>query len=1143
MKYTAILLFTVLGFWGYAQETTNYRSKTLAVKDSIVLDSVSINPSWFILKTKERTTVDTSFYHIDYPKALLTFKKPMETDSVIVDYLRFPDFLTRTYQLLSPDVIVTNTGSLDQLYKFSQSSESKSFTPFDGLVTSGSISRGVTVGNNQNAVLTSELDLQITGRLNDRVSLRASIQDANIPLQESGYSQRLDEFDQVFVELFSDTWRVRAGDVDLQNDFSYFGAFTKRVQGLSVVAKLGAEKNTEVFAAGAMVRGQFTTSQFTAQEGNQGPYKLRGPNNELFVLIVSGSETVYVNGVPLERGENKDYIIDYNAGEILFNATFPMTSEMRITVDYQFTDRNYSRLIAYGGGRFTSEKLTVNASVYSENDSKNNPLQQNLSQQQVEILSQAGDDRSLMLAPSATPEVYSENRILYKKELLNGVEAFVFSNNPDDELFSVTFTLVGDNQGNYVLANASAVNNIYEYVEPVGGIPQGNYEPVIQLAAPTKLQMAVVNARYKPSEKTTIDFEMAGSKNDLNLFSGVDDEDNDGFAAKLTLDQAIIKKDSLWNFNTLVDVKFIQRDFRNIQGLYNPEFSRDWNLDKNYGTRLISDYGNQVFLTAGLKLFNHQKGVATYQFEHLGFSEYSSGNRHILSGNLHLKKWTILTNTSILNSDSESNGSTFFRTYNHMAYSMKKSWIGTRILAEDNQQKTKDTDEYTPLSQRFNAYEVFAGYGDSTKVFMELGYKFRTNDSIRNNQLQKVNTSKTYYLDSRLIKNQHTNVSFYLNYRTLKYTAIESKDDENSLNSRVQYSQLFFSNKVQWNTVYETNSGTLPQQDFTYVEVEPGQGAYRWIDYNSNGIQELEEFELAQFQDQGKYVRVLLPNQVYIKTHQNRLSSSLTLNPQQWSAEEKGVKKFLSHFYSQTTYLVDRKNRREGDNFGLSPFESDPEKNLGLQSSFKNVLFLNRGKQHFTTSYTYLNNQTRQVLSVGYVENALKSHQLQFNHKFAESWLVNLTAKSNTSESISENFTSKNYNLDELYLNPKLTYLFTDANSFDVFYQLGTKKNTIGDGERLEQHRFGASFSFSNQQKIALNGEVNYISNGFEGNPNSPVSYQMLEGLQPGKNFTWSLLAQKKITKFLDLNLTYYGRKTETSQTIHTGTIQLKAYF
>jgi hypothetical protein len=288
---------------------------------------------------------------------------------------------------------------------------------------------------------------------------------------------------------------------------------------------------------------------------------------------------------------------------------------------------------------------------------------------------------------------------------------------------------------------------------------------------------------------------------------------------------------------------------------------------------------------------------------------------------------------------------------------------------------------------------------------------------------------------------------------------------------------------------------------------------------------------------------VLLPNQVYLRTHQNKLSQSLTLNPIQWANSPQASKRFWSHFYNQTSLLIDRKDINNSASIRLNPFHSNAEDQLALQSNFRNQLFYNRGKQHYTISYSYSESKARNTLSFGYVEQETFSHQLNFLHKIKEQWLLGLQTNLDENFSASENFSSKNFQLKESLLNPKVSYLLDDNKRFDVYYQYQNKKNSIGDMEQLSQEKYGVSFMLTQNQKAAISGEFNYFSNEFSGNSNTPVAYQMMEGLQPGTNFTWSLIAQKKLTKFLDLNLNYFGRKSETSRTIHTGTVQLKAYF
>ncbi|RZJ30970.1 MAG: hypothetical protein EOO48_03460, partial [Flavobacterium sp.] len=437
LKKALLLISLMLCCVGFAQDNQSpYRSKKVAVSENPVkLDSVSINKVFFKVLDKDGNAIDTTFYKIDFQKSVLTFAPTfISPDSVTVRFLKYPDYLTKKYSVYDEDRVLSNEAGATPFAV--KRDPLKKFVPFDGLNTSGSITRGITVGNNQNAVVNSNLDLQISGKLSDKVTLRASIQDSNIPLQEGGYSQKLDEFDQIFIELSSDKWAIRAGDLFLENRQSRFLNFNKKVQGISTNFVFGKPDNkTNVFASAALVRGQYARSNFTGQEGNQGPYKLRGQNGELFVLVVSGSERVFVNGILLKRGESNDYVIDYNAGEITFTSTFPITSEMRISIEYQFSDRNYTRFVTYGGAMHEQKTWSLGGFVYSESDIKNQPLQQNLSAEQAQVLVNAGDNTALMTAPSAFQDSYSENKILYRKITVNGIEVFEYSNVETDTLY------------------------------------------------------------------------------------------------------------------------------------------------------------------------------------------------------------------------------------------------------------------------------------------------------------------------------------------------------------------------------------------------------------------------------------------------------------------------------------------------------------------------------------------------------------------------------------------------------------------------------------------------------------------------------------------------------------------------------------
>ncbi|WP_348797498.1 hypothetical protein [Flavobacterium adhaerens] len=1139
------IVFWMVIFWFsglQAQEiNSTYTSKKIAfTNDTIHLENASINSNYFKIFDSKNQVIDSTSYEVNFPKAYLVFKNQNNSpvDSLTVQYLKLPEFLTKEYSVYDTSKILDNETLNQRLYKVENLSNPKS-TPFDGIEAIGSLSRGVTIGNNQDAVVNSKLDFKITGKISEKVSIRASIQDTNIPVQEGSYSQRLNQYDNIFMELFTDSWNIRGGDVFIGNNYTRFLTFNKKIQGLSATANFGNEDSkTNVFVSGGLVTGNYTSSSFKGQEGNQGPYKLVGKNGELNVLVIIGSERVYINGILLKRGAENDYIIDYNSGEIIFNAQFPITSEMRIVVEYQFSENNYSRFITYDGGTYTDKKWSVGAALFSENDLKNQPVQQNLSQEQAMILKEAGDDTTQMTAPSAVVATYDENEIQYKKTTLGSTDIYEYSTDPNDELYNVQFTLVGANKGNYILTNPTSVDKIYEYIAPIDQILQGNYEPVIQLYAPLKSQVATFFGKYNPSEKTNASFELAVSNNDQNLYSSLDDANNQGLAGEINAKQRLFSKK--WTIDAFANFQAVQENFKPVERINTIEFYRDWNIS-------TTTFGNQSLLGTGLN-FNlipakDSLTVANmnYTFEKLNLSDNYSGIKNNLNANLQFTNWNIKSDGSFLKSDDQENDSKFLRNYTLINYHHKKNWVGGSFRYEDNQEKNKITKLHSLLSQRFSEYGIFAGHGDSTKVYVQLGYTRRLNDSIQNGLLQRVNTSNSYNLQSKLFKTETRDISIFVNYRQLNYTDPALKNTP-SLNSKITYSDLFFDKLIQNNTHYETNSGTMPFQDYTYVEVPAGQGKYTWNDYNGDGIKDLEEFEIAPFSDLATYTRIFLPNQTYIKTNQNRFSQSFIINPIIWQ-NETSFKKMLSYFYLQSSFIIDRKVKNTGDQLELNPFQSSDDAILGLLKTFSNSLFYNRGKKNHSLTYTFTKNESQNLLSIGTSKNFNTFHQLDYQHLLQKSWLFEIVTKTVKTEAESQTFAEKNYNIEGYFCVPKISYLFSKEVIFDFFYEYNRKENKMGTLDELTQNRFGTAFIYSGSSKFNMNTEISFFKNDFIGNEYSSAGYQMLEGLQKGQNVTWRTLFQINLNKFLDLNFIYQGRKSETSSAIHTGSAELRAYF
>jgi hypothetical protein len=1111
--------------------------KLVIAQDTLLLDSFYVKENSLAFYTQGGDTIFPEVaLAMDSLAYLIFSNRSTLPDTLLVRYetlglkLENPRYNKSRNLLLPPETTPTRT----QLY---QAENNDAFKPFEGLDSRGSISRSVSVGNNQDAVLNSSLNLQLSGNLGKQTQIRASITDNNIPVQSGGYTQQLREFDRVYIELENpDFGLIRAGDYNMVNQ-SYLLNFDKRISGASVFSKARLENGEiPIRAEGGLARGRFARNRFQGQEGNQGPYKLRGNNNELFIIIISGSERVYIDGNLLTRGQQYDYVIDYNAGEITFTALRPITKESRIVVEFQYTEQNYLRSVAFGATGFESDKLQTSVQFYSEQDSKNQPLTGDLDDNEKRLLANVGDQLNQAVISTIRPANYSADQVFYTlRDSLGTDSILVFSNDSSQALYQATFTFVGANQGDYVQAQNNANGRVFRWVPPLNGIPQGNYAPIRLLAAPNLLQVLNTQTVYHFNESNRLALNLASSRNDVNLFSTNDKENDIGFAGSIGYTGE--RKLSKGKLVGKAGAEFNQDNFQTIERIRTVEFARDWALPLNFngGLQLASTELAYVLDTSSVG----------YQLQYLTFEGYSGVKQNIF-GTLKNPQSFGHFNGSWLQAQDSLARTNFLREQLRVGhYYAPQLWAGVFSQGEWNTRRFNFTDTLTQNNYRFVDLGAFAGFGDTTANYAEIWYSQRFDDTAQFGQFANFSKAQSIGIEAQAKTNFNSVLSARVFSRSLKVFEPVERSLERTVTSRLNYTQRLFKNALVSTTFFETGSGTEPRRIFNYVEVPAGTGVYTHTDYNGNGIKELDEFEVAPQPDLARYVRVFLPTNDYIRTNLNKFSEIVNLNaPFSWQ-NANGIKKVLARFSLLANYQLDRKTLLTGNTNQLNPFAEVENDSVivALNNSFRNTLYFNRTQNKFGLDYTYRTSDNRNLLSFGVEKRAVLENTLNLRWQFVEALQFRSSLSSVQKDNLSDNFSRRNFSIDQLVNTYALAYQPNDKLVLTVSYSYDVQNGTADDKISLTANDLGFNCTYNLANSISLQSQLNYIVNNFEGSNNNPAAFEMLRGLQPGQNGTWNLVLQKTVRKSILISLNYSGRISEDNPLIQTANVQVKAFF
>jgi hypothetical protein len=534
--------------------------------------------------------------------------------------------------------------------------------------------------------------------------------------------------------------------------------------------------------------------------------------------------------------------------------------------------------------------------------------------------------------------------------------------------------------------------------------------------------------------------------------------------------------------------------------------------------------------------------------------DHYKGFQNIVQQTLNSKGWS-LNNQLALTSFSYFNGAPgkgkYFRPvfdvsrqFKHLA-SMR---LGFRYAMENNEVRNPSTDTLSATSFSFDTYTAYLKSDESKKNKFGISFFTRSDKYPLYKELIRGDRSYNTNVEMQLLQNQHHQVLLSTTYRVLKvYNKLVSQQkDERTILGRTEYLVNEFKGLVTGNVLYELGTGQEQRRDYAYFEVPAGQGEYTWIDYNNDGIAQLNEFETAIYRDQAKYIRIFTPTNVFVKANYTTVNYSLALNPKAVIKQDgKKFGKFVSRFNFQTSMQKSKKNIARGD-FEFNPFKSNvlDTSLLTLNTSFLNSISFNRYSTKWGLDFSNVQNTGKALLTYGYESRKQEDWLAKLRINLSNTFTFDVNNRKGFLALYTPSFGNRNYELNIYSAEPRISFVRGTVFRIQASYKLESKKNNPAfGGEKSTSNSLNLESKYNVLQNSSINARFTYSNIQYKGSTNTTVSYIILDALLPGSNYLWYLEFTKRLFGNLELNLQYDGRKPGSARAIHTGRASVRALF